>query len=728
MSYSNKLFTPLFRRRIHTLAFCAGLVAAPFALATVTGPQASNDATSVTYQITYSGAPTYFRVYLDTDHAATSGFQANGIGANYLVENNSLYRYTGTGTSWAWSAVKNVTFSNANGVAKWTIARTDLGTLTAVDLVAEIEAPKEAGTKVSQVISDALTSGIATPVATSDATNAYYKVQYSGTPAYSRLYLDSDKMATTGFPLNGAGANYLVENDGLYKYTGTNGSWSWLYVKPVTFSKANGTANWTVARADIGAPTGINVIAETEAPKVASATVTQVLSSVTPTPTPTPTPAPTPAPSPSPTSNVSYSATTAQFANPERGFLHQQSECNSGAYNLSTLKSYRTNDQASLVLCVFYLRDFKNSAISQSVLDFWQSQMDTVRAAGLKVVVRFGYTTSTAGDDAPLSRVLSHLDQLAPYFAKNSDVIQSVEAGFVGAWGEWGFSQNFGTNSLTAQNMADRKTVAEKLLQVVPAKLMVLLRTPKIKTSMYGTTALTDSEAYNGTPKARLGHHNDCLLASATDMGTYSNTAVDYPYLAAETKYVQMGGETCQLAQPRSDCPTALAELGKFHWTYLNADYNTTVLNSWKSQGCYEQVKQKLGYRFALQSGTYSTSAKPGGSFSVKFTLQNQGWASPTNARKVELVLRNTTSGALHRLSLTTDPRLWMTGQTVTVNQTVTLPAAIANGNYAVFLNFPDSATTLATRAEYSIQLANANMWEASTGFNNLNHVVAVAP
>ena len=28
----------------------------------------------------------------------------------------------------------------------------------------------------------------------------------------------------------------------------------------------------------------------------------------------------------------------------------------------------------------------------------------------------------------------------------------------------------------------------------------------------------------------------------------------------------------------------------------------------------------------------------------------------------------------------------------------------------------------------YAIQLANNNVWEANTGFNNLNHTVSVAP
>ncbi|MBC7499600.1 MAG: DUF4832 domain-containing protein, partial [Herminiimonas sp.] len=195
-----------------------------------------------------------------------------------------------------------------------------------------------------------------------------------------------------------------------------------------------------------------------------------------------------------------------------------------------------------------------------------------------------------------------------------------------------------------------------------------------------------------------------------------------------DTSYVPMGGETCVYTAPRSDCPVAVGEMTKFHWSYLNIGYNTTVLNAWKNQGCFTDVQKKLGYRFALQNGSFSPSAKPSGAFAVKFTVQNQGYAAPFNTRDVEVVLRNTSSGAVYRVKLATDPRLWLPGQSVIVDQTVTLPAGMASGNYALLLNLPDPEATLRTRPEYAIQLANNNVWEASTGFNNLNHTVSIQP
>jgi hypothetical protein len=189
-----------------------------------------------------------------------------------------------------------------------------------------------------------------------------------------------------------------------------------------------------------------------------------------------------------------------------------------------------------------------------------------------------------------------------------------------------------------------------------------------------------------------------------------------------------MGGETCNYSPPRSDCPTALKELQMFHWSYLNAGFQQDVVDSWRSQGCFNEIKQKLGYRFVLQSGFFSTLAIPGGEFSVRFTLRNEGWAAPYNRRDVELVLRNLTDGALYRFNLNVDPRRWLPGQTAVVEQTISLSADMPAGSYTVLLNLPDPMPSLRNRSEYAIQLANDDIWEADTGFNKLHHIVAIDP
>ncbi len=545
--------------------------------------------------------------------------------------------------------------------------------------------------------------------ATNTATTVTYRFSYTGTPQFLRVYVDTDRNPSTGFAQGGTGSDYLLENGSLYQHTGTG--WSWTLVRSVTFTNTGGVAQWTVDRADLGetaTPNDADLIFQAEAPLETSTKYTQTYTGG------------------GSGGDVTYTPSTENFANPERGFYHHTGDCDKADFSQSTLENYRTSQGISLVMCVFYLAEYKNGPIAQAALDQLQQQLATVRAAGLKMVLRLAYTTSTTGDDATKDRVLAHLDQLAPYLAAGKDVIAVVQTGLIGAWGEWYYTQNFGNAGVvSATDWANRKAVTDKLLSVVPSTRMIQLRTPKFKRTMYSTTPVQPGDAYNGSSLSRIGHHNDCFLASADDFGTYENPSVEYPYLQAETTYVAMGGETCGVNAPRSQCPTATAELAQFHWSFINTDYEPNVLNSWNSGGCLATVSKNLGYRFRLESGTYPATASPGGSLPISFTVHNDGYATPFNPRNLELVLRNTSTGTTYKLPIASDARRWTAGTSTTVSQTLTVPSSLPAGSYALLLNLPDPL--LSTRPEYSIRLANQSTWDAATGMNSLLHTLTVS-
>ncbi|MFC6159812.1 DUF4832 domain-containing protein [Kribbella jiaozuonensis] len=543
--------------------------------------------------------------------------------------------------------------------------------------------------------------------ATNTATTVTYRFSYTGAPQFLRVYVDTDRNASTGYAQAGTGADYLLENGSLYQHTGTG--WSWTLVRTVTFSSASNVAQWTVNRADLGetaTPGDADLIFQVESPLETSTKLTQTYSSGG--------------------GSITYTPSSENFANPERGFYHHTGDCDKADFSQSTLQSYRTSQGISLVMCVFYLAEYKNGPIAQAALDQLQQQINTVRAAGLKMVLRFAYTTSTAGDDTTKDRILAHLDQLAPYLNSGKDVIAVVQAGLIGAWGEWYYTQNFGNaGTVTSTDWANRKAVTDKLLSVVPSTRMIQLRTPKFKRTMYSTTAVQPGSAYNGSALSRIGHHNDCFLASPDDFGTYENTSVEYPYLQADTTYVPMGGETCGSNPPRSSCPTATGELAQFHWSFINTDYEPTVLNSSNTGGCLADISKNLGYRFRLESGTFPATASVGGSLPISFTVHNDGYATPFNPRNLELVLRNTSTGSIYKLAMSSDPRRWTADTSTTVSQTLTLPTNLPAGSYSLLLNLPDPL--LSTRPEYSIHLANQGTWDAGTGMNSLLHTLTVS-
>src|SRR5689334_22823021 len=173
--------------------------------------------------------------------------------------------------------------------------------------------------------------------ASNTATTVTYQYSFTGTPAYQRVYVDTDRSTATGYAQGSVGADYLLENGNLYRSTGTG--WSWTLVKAVTFSAVSGVARWTVDRADLGesaSPNDADLIFQVESPLETSSKYTQVYSSG---------------------GSVTYPASTENFANPERGFYHHTGDCDKSDFSVSTLQSYRTSQGISLVMCVFYLAE-----------------------------------------------------------------------------------------------------------------------------------------------------------------------------------------------------------------------------------------------------------------------------------------------------------------------------------------------------------------------------------
>ncbi len=468
---------------------------------------------------------------------------------------------------------------------------------------------------------------------------------------------------------------------------------------------------------------------------------------------------------------VTYQESAEDFPNPERGFYHPTNALASNFEPLSenVLKGYRSPTRkgkaeydvvSTLVYRDFVLDKFTDQPLSEDFLTQVKTDFNTARAAGVKLIPRFTYTVKTKKGncpdvsicppygDAPKNIVLGHIAQLKPILQENADVTAFVQMGFIGIWGENYYTDYFGDASnnnhqkkLLDANWQDRIEVLKALLDAVPQEIMVQVRTPQIKQrQVYGIQApvtvepLTESEAFSGIDKARIGFHNDCFISSPDDYGTFddygnsatprkSETATLRKYFAADSKFVVVGGETCSDDySPENDCgPAGHAEqeMKDMHYTYLNTSYNNDVNNDWVTGGCMEGIKRNLGYRIVLKKGLYPSVISTSDSLKVKLMLENVGYTSPVNARPVELILRNVDDKSVHTLKFDTNIRKWYSG---IVALEGSFPAnAIPSGTYELLLNFPDSHNALAKRAEYSIRLANHEVWEAGTGYNRLN-------
>jgi hypothetical protein len=489
------------------------------------------------------------------------------------------------------------------------------------------------------------------------------------------------------------------------------------------------------------------------------------------------------------TKNVYYNPTTQTF---ENAFYSGTTLTYLGAENLGinldnliTSAGETTAGSNRTVIEYNYSLEGLSTAIPTAALNQITSDLADARTRGYKVVILFSYCFNVAAGgpfyctndgtngvsatprEPAVTQVLAHIDQLATVLTANADVIAFLRAGMVGQWGEWNRSKRFpdiealnnqevttfvpsGTTAPTAATITDAKSVTDRWLLKLPSSMFVANRYQSFKRvtgTGYGfNTALTSTEGFSGTAKARLAHFNDCYNINDSNSGTYWAPSLNAykQYLQDENQYMPQSGEECGTPSPiplngltgsPTLCQSDIADFSRMRWSvFEGSNVAITELGFTNAPSCLAQVRNSLGYRLRVTETTIPNSVQRGTSFNMSFKVVNDGWASPYNQRKLEIVLR---SGAtVQRIPVTatssgttsSDPRRWLPGQTYTVSVSGVLPGALATGSYDVLMNLPDPNATLANSTnnpKYAIRLASLRPgsidgWESSTGFNLL--------
>lgn len=435
---------------------------------------------------------------------------------------------------------------------------------------------------------------------------------------------------------------------------------------------------------------------------------------------------------------VSYTASDENIPNPERGFYSAKGFHDaSGQPSSQTAIDVGRRFGRTLFLYEFYLTDYVESDIADEYLTMIGKVFQGLREGGAKCILRFAYSDGHEIADKPWDateeQVLRHVAQIKPLLQEYYDVILVLQAGFIGSWGEWYYTENFNFNPSKDEDYAPRRHLTDALLNALPEERQVELRTPTFKMKMYGygvADTITVATAHKATALARLGGHNDCYLASANDTGTY-HSEDERSYWAAESRYTIMGGETCGTSafchcEPFSDGTVSahgtMADMAEYHFTYVNNGYHQKVLQRWKDEGCYDDIAKRLGYRYTLQKAFFTPSPEAGSEMRVVLKINNSGFAPVQNPRDAELVLTDGSGSVVARQDLGSDPRYWMPGTTTAVDTSFDIPSGLS-GEYTLWLNLPDPCKTLQGNPYFSIRLANEDTWDEATGYNRLKTI-----
>lgn len=149
---------------------------------------------------------------------------------------------------------------------------------------------------------------------------------------------------------------------------------------------------------------------------------------------------------------------TAGIYNPERGFRLEiavdiAKKCDVWKpqeypgitdYLESEINKYAC-DSVSLVQTYFYLHGYIGRQLPPEAFTTMDVYFNKLRQLGKKALLRFAYETEpmgTVSSGPTMEDMFRHMKQLKPYLEKNKDVILALQAGFIGAWGEWHSSKH----------------------------------------------------------------------------------------------------------------------------------------------------------------------------------------------------------------------------------------------------------------------------------------------
>ena len=206
----------------------------------------------------------------------------------------------------------------------------------------------------------------------------------------------------------------------------------------------------------------------------------------------------------------------------------------------------------TLVQAYCYLTEFADKPVSEEKLSLLQESLDNLRRRGLKAVLRFAYERDMGLKEGPtLDWILRHIDQLQPLLRRNVDVIYVLQAGFIGAWGEWHSAARIAQDDYVA-----RAAVIKRLLEALPEERMLQVRVPKYKRvalthpTLAAFVEVGEQNAFTKVPAARIGFHNDGFLAGPSDGGTWPETPhfgqpgnPEFDYMTRESGFVPVDGE-----------------------------------------------------------------------------------------------------------------------------------------------------------------------------------------
>lgn len=414
-------------------------------------------------------------------------------------------------------------------------------------------------------------------------------------------------------------------------------------------------------------------------------------------------------------------------------------------------------DSVTLVQTYFYLTGAVGKDITEEDFKTMDLFFDKLRALGKKAVLRFAYETQFMGRAATgptEADVIRHTEQLAPFLERNKYVIQVVQAGMIGAWGEW-------HSSFHGLEKSDetKRNILQHICRMTPEGRMVQIRVPEYKNLLDAASA----------DYKRVSFHDDFIVIHPHKWdGGMSEGTPAYEQIVREAPFLPVDGElpwgTWSMNEdpdnPEAgwliDGPQTARRLFLQHFTSLSVIHNYKEKDTrdkysmmyWKEtplteaflqenrmpvSDCYfkkkdgstakrnafDYIRDHLGYRLELQELSAPVTLQPKGTNPVELTLINRGFSTLFNEHPVYLVLIDQTGKVCSETGIQANVNDWQpyapadslcTPLLHTLQANLDVPEALPTGTYRLGLWIPDGSERLKYNSRFAIRCANGDV------------------
>ena len=279
--------------------------------------------------------------------------------------------------------------------------------------------------------------------------------------------------------------------------------------------------------------------------------------------------------------------------NPDRG-IYVQIPTDRMEYLEEEYALLEGKERIRLILLTYDLKEYQEEEfISENKLEELREALECAKKKKTSIIFRAAYDFDGDNNEPQdLDMICNHITQIAEILNDYQEEIICIQAGMLGPWGEWHSS-----------NYIDA-TYTEEAHEVL---MTWLDRTDEIEIALRRPSYLRDAIRM-GADESRLTIHNDALLSTDDDMGTYNDEA----YLREdELEYIgnlsttYMGGEMNQVSE-YNEATKAVDEFSTMNISYLNRYYNQTIWENWETEkidgeNADEYIVKHLGYRLSLE-------------------------------------------------------------------------------------------------------------------------------